>query len=145
MLRKPEISSGRVGLWCAPLPYLYLFIVVRVKGKSSSRENKSLVYINLHSTVAQKCHGNFNLFTAVYFNFTHGNFNCGNFTFTHGNFNLFTAILITAISILLTAISIYSRQCRNFTQGNFNFFFVNAHGICGRLVGERGFREVGLF
>ena len=62
------------------------------------------------STVAQKCHGNFN--------------------FTHGNFNLLTAIstlltaisiLLTAISILLTAISIYSRQFRSFTQGNFNF------------------------
>ena len=62
------------------LPYLYLFIVARVKGKSSSRENKSLVYMNLHSTVAQKCHGNFNLFTAIsiyswQFQFTHGNFN----------------------------------------------------------------------
>ena len=62
------------------------------------------------STVAQKCHGNFN--------------------FTHGNFNLLTAIstlltaisiLLTAISILLTAISIYSRQFRSFTHGNFNF------------------------
>ena len=62
------------------------------------------------STVAQKCHGNFN--------------------FTHGNFNLLTAIstlltaisiLLTGISILLTAISIYSRQFRSFTQGNFNF------------------------
>ena len=54
------------------------------------------------STVAQKCHGNFNL--------THGNFNLltaisiqfesRQFQFTHGNFN----------SIWLTAMSIYSRQ-----------------------------------
>ena len=116
MLRKLEISSGRVGLSCAPLPYLYLCIVTRVKGKSFSRENKSLVYVNLHSTVAQKCHDNFN--------FVHGNFN-----FTHGNFNLFTAISIYSRQFqfahgnfnLFTGISIYSRQ--------FQFFNGNAHGI----------------
>ena len=75
------------------------------------------------STVAQKCHSNFNFLTAIsicsgQFQFAHGNFNlfreisiCSRqFQFTHGNFNL------------LTAISIYSRQFRNFTQGNFNFF-----------------------
>ena len=115
MLRKLEISSGRVGLSCAPLPYLCLCIVTRVKGKSFSRENESLVYVNLHSTVAQKCHDNFN--------FVHGNFN-----FTHGNFNLFTAISIYSRQFqfthgnfnLLTAISTYSRQFQ-FTQGNFNF------------------------
>ena len=80
-------------------------------------------------------HGNFNLLTAIsicswQFQFAHGNFNlptaisiCSRqFQFTHGNFNLLTAILITAISILHTAISIYSRQFHNFTQGNFNFF-----------------------
>ena len=68
------------------------------------------------STVAQKCHGNFNLLTAIsicsrQFQFVHGNFNllkaisiCSQqlqqqFHFAHGNFNL------------LTAISIFSRQC----------------------------------
>ena len=49
------------------------------------------------TTVAQKCHGNFNLLTAI-------------------------SILLTTISILLTAISIYSRQFRDFTPGTFNFF-----------------------
>ena len=59
------------------------------------------------------------------------------FQFFHCKFILLTpiSILLTAISIcswqfqfvhgnfnLLTAISIYSRQFRNFTQGNFNFF-----------------------
>ena len=108
MLRKLEVTSGRVGLSCAPLPYLYLCIVARAKGKSFSRENKSLVYVNLHSTVAQKCHENFN--------FVHGNFN-----FTHSNFNLFTAFQFTHGNFnLLTAISTCSREFQ-FTHGNFNF------------------------
>ena len=72
-------------------------------------------------------YGNFNLFTAVSIS-VHGNFNFSSrqFNFTHGNFNLLTAILITAISILLTAISIYSRQ---FYSRHFQFFLGNAHGI----------------
>ena len=54
----------------------------------------------LISTVAQKCHGNFNLLMAIS--------NCSRqFQFTHGNFNL------------LMAISIYSRQF-HFTHRNFN-------------------------
>ena len=55
------------------------------------------------STVAQKCHGNFN--------------------FTHGNFNLLTAIstLLTAISILLMAISICSRQFQFYSR-QFQFY-----------------------
>ena len=62
------------------------------------------------STVAQKCHGNFN--------------------FTHGNFNLLTAIstlltaisiLLTAISILLMAISICSRQFQLYSR-QFQFY-----------------------
>ena len=74
------------------------------------------------STVAQKCHGNFN--------FVHGNFNfrtailisprqfqlrSRQFQFHHGNFN-FT----TAISTSFTAISTSSRQFQ-FHHGNFNF------------------------
>ena len=75
------------------------------------------------STVAQKCHGNFN--------------------FTHGNFNLLTAIstlltaisiLLPGISILLTAISIYSRQFRSFTQGNFNFTHGNFNFFTATLT-----------
>ena len=49
--------------------------------------------------------------------------------FVHGNFNLLTAILITAISILLTAISIYSRQFLQFYSRQFQFFHDNARGI----------------
>ena len=53
-------------------------------------------------TVVQKCHGNFNLLTAIS--------TCSReFQFVHGNFNL------------LTAISTCSRQ--------FQFFHSNAHGI----------------
>ena len=63
-------------------------------------------------TVAQKCHGNFNLLTAVsicsrQFQFAHGSFN-----YTHGNFTL-----LTAISTLLTALQVhrelvhFSAQC----------------------------------
>ena len=77
---------------------------------------------NLEGTVAQKCHGNFNLFTAISI--------CSRqFQFVHGNFNLFTAI-----STLLTAISTCSRQFQ-FAHGHFNLltaisiFNSNAHGI----------------
>ena len=81
------------------------------------------------STVAQKCHGNFN-FVHGNFNFVHGNFNfitaisisprqfqlrSRQFQFHHGNFN-FT----TAISTSFTAISTSSRQFQ-FHHGNFNF------------------------
>ena len=71
--------------------------------------------------MAQKCHGNFNLFTAISILLKAISICSRQFQFTHGNFNLFTAISfsltaisisLTAISILLTAISIY---------GNFNF------------------------
>ena len=76
--------------------------------------------------MAQKCHGNFSLLTAIsicsqQFQFAHGNFSlltaisiCSRqFQFAHGNFNL------------LTAISIYPRQFQfcswqfQFTHGNF--------------------------
>ena len=68
-----------------------------------------------YSRQFQFAHDNFNLFRAISI--------CSRqFQFTQGNFNLLTAILITAISILLTAISIYSRQFRNFTQGNLNIW-----------------------
>ena len=59
------------------------------------------------STVAQKCHGNFNLLTAISI--------CSRqFQFAHGSFNLLTAVsisltaffnLLTAVSISLTAVS----------------------------------------
>ena len=76
-----------------------------VWGKNSSNMKR----FNRHSiyTVAQKCHGNFNLLTATsicsrQFQFLHGNFNlltaismCSRqFQFIPGNFNLFTAISI---------------------------------------------------
>ena len=77
------------------------------------------------STVAQKCHSNFNFLTAIsvfsgQFQFAHGNFNlfreisiCSRqFQFTHGNFNLLTAISVN----LLRAISQF------YSEGNFNFF-----------------------
>ena len=70
-------------------------------------------------TVAQKCHGNFSLLTAISI--------CSRqFQFVHGNFNLLTAISIYSrqfqfylrrfqftdgnFAILLTALSIFSRQ-----------------------------------
>ena len=79
-------------------------------------------------TVAQKCHGNFNLLTAIAILLTailicsrQFQFYSRQFQFALCNFNL------------LTAISIYPRQFQfahgsfnysnfNFTQGNFNFF-----------------------
>ena len=74
-------------------------------------------------TVAQKCDGNLNLFTAIsicsrQFQFTHGNFNFtySNFNFTQGNFN-FTQGNFNS----LTAISTYSRQFQ-LVHGNFNLF-----------------------
>ena len=75
------------------------------------------------STVAQKCHSNFNFLTAIsicsgQFQFAYGNFNlfreisiCSRqFQFTHGNFNL------------LKAISIYSGRFRNFTPKAISIF-----------------------
>ena len=64
------------------------------------------------STVAQKCHGNFN--------------------FTHGNFNFFTAISIYSRQFKFTlawAISTCSRQFQH-TQGNFNL--LTAISTCPR-------------
>ena len=65
-------------------------------GKTRSVENRSV-----ENTVAQKCHGNFNLLTAI-------SIYSRLFQFTHDNSNLLTAISIShkAISTLLTAISI---------------------------------------
>ena len=102
--------------------------------------------MTVKTTVAQKCHGNFNLFTAIsdsltaisisltaisicsrQFQFAHGNFN-----FTHGNFNLFTAI-----SICPRQFQFHSRQfqfhSRQFqlAHGNFNLF--TAISTCFRL------------
>ena len=63
----------------------------------------------LISTVAQKCHGNFNLLMAIsicwwQFQFTHGNFNYSRqFHFTHSNFNLLTAIFRFAHHLSTTA------------------------------------------
>ena len=87
--------------------------------------------------VAQKCHGNFNLLTAIsicsrQFQFAHGNFNlltaisiCSRqFQFAHGNFSL------------LTAISVCSRQFQ-FAHGNFSLH--TAISICSFLtaIGHR--------
>ena len=106
--------------------------------------------------MAQKCHGNFNLFTAISVLLTEISicsrqfqFYSRQFQFAHGNFNLLTAISICSRQFqfthsnfnLLTAISIYSRQFQ-LVHGNFNlltaisiysrqfqFFNSNAHGI----------------
>ena len=105
--------------------------------------------------MAQKCHGNFNLLTAIstcsrQFQLAHGNFDlltaistCSRqFQLAHGNFNLFTAISTCSRQFqfahgnfnLFTAISICSRQFQ-LVHGNFNFptqfqfFHSNAHGI----------------
>ena len=52
----------------------------------------------------------------------------------HGNFNL-----LTAISILLTAISIYSRQFQ-FTHGNFNFTYGNFNLLAAIPIYSRQFQ-----
>ena len=66
------------------------------------------LHVELNSTVAQKCHGNFNLTTAFSISLTAISIWSRQFQFDHGNFNLVTAIStsLTAISISLTAISI---------------------------------------
>ena len=93
--------------------------------------------------MAQKCHGNFNLFPAIsiysrqfqfywqQFQFCSPRFqfNQGNFNFTHDNFNLFAAISTYSNFNLLTAISTYSRQFQ-FVHGNFNL--LTAISICSR-------------
>ena len=70
--------------------------------------------MNLHSTVAQKCHGNFNLFTAIsiyswQFQFTHGNFNycllCLCLTAQHLKMLQFQSLtLIQALKLLLSLV-----------------------------------------
>ena len=86
------------------------------------------------STVAQKCHGNFNLLTAIsicsrQFQFAHGSFN-----FAHGNFNL------------LTAVSICSRQFQfahgsfNFAHGSFNFTHGNFNLLTAVSIRSRQFQ-----
>ena len=71
----------------------------------------------LYTTVAQNCHGNFNLLTAIS--------NCSRqFQIAHGSFNL-----LTAVSISLTAILICSRQFQ-FAHGSFNL--LTAVSICSR-------------
>ena len=69
------------------------------------------------STVAQKCHSNFNFLTAI-------SICSGQFQFAHGNFNLFREISICSRQFqfahgdfnLLRAISQF------YSEGNFNFF-----------------------
>ena len=78
-------------------------------------------------TASSKCHGNFNLLTAIsiylrLFQFTYGNFN-----FIHGNFNL------------LTAISIYLRLFQ-FTYGNFNFIYGNFNLLTAISIYSRQFQ-----
>ena len=97
----------------------------------------------LISTVAQKCHGNFNLLTTISISLTATSicsrqfqFHSRQFQHTHGNFNLFTAISIYSRHFqfvhgnfnLLTAISICSRQFQFYSR-HFQFFHGNAHGI----------------
>ena len=94
------------------------------------------------STVALKCHGNFNFITAISISPRQFQFHHGNFNFVHGNFNFVTAVSIsprqfqlrsrqfqlchgnfnftTAISTLFTAISTSPRQFQ-FHHDNFNF------------------------
>ena len=66
-------------------------------------------------TVAQKCHGNFNLFTAISIYSRQFQFYSQQFQFAHDNFNL-----LTAISTLLTAISIFFPATR-LAHGIFRF------------------------
>ena len=66
-------------------------------------------------TVAQKCHGNFNLFTAISIYSRQFQFYSQQFQFAHDNFNL-----LTEISILLTAISIFFTATR-LAHGIFRF------------------------
>ena len=98
----------------------------------------------MYNTVAQKCHGNFNLLTQ--FQFAHGSFNlhtavsiCSRqfpfgsrqfqfrprqFQFAHGSFNL-----LTAVSICSQQFQFRSRQFQ-FAHGNFNL--PTAVSICSR-------------
>ena len=88
-------------------------------------------------TVAQNCHGNFNLFkaisiilTAISIILTAISICSRQFQFAHGNFNLLTAISTCSDNFsLLTAISIYSRQFQ-LVHGNFNL--LSAISICSR-------------
>ena len=86
-------------------------------------------FLMLISTVAQKCHGNFNFITAISTLFTaisisprQFQLRSRQFHFHHGNFNL-----TTAISISPRQFQLRSRQFQfhhgnfNFVHGNFNF------------------------
>ena len=60
--------------------------------KSVSTPKFEAVKINSKLSVAQKCHGNINLFTAISILLTRQfQFYSRQFQFTHGNFNFFTA------------------------------------------------------
>ena len=82
-------------------------------------------------TVAQKCHGNFNLLTAVSICSRQFQFRSRQFQFAHGSFNL-----LTAVSICSRQFQFRSRQFQ-FTHGSFNFAHGNfnlptAVSICSR-------------
>ena len=83
---------------------------INIDGLPDYWMNKSadLEETKFFSTVAQKCHGNFNFITAI-------SISPRQFQLCHGSFN-FT----TAISTSFTAISTLSRQFQ-FHHGNFNF------------------------
>ena len=95
-----------------PLYWLWTSSLTRVAGYvvTSFIIPENIVLNMQDSTVAQKCHSNFNLLTAI-------SICSGQFRFAHGNFNF------------LTAISTCSRQF-HFAHGNFNFLTANnAHGV----------------
>ena len=118
--RLPGGSVALVGQWQERIK----LSCQRLNRRFQRKQETSLTVSFSHRkrTVAQKCHDNSILLTAIsicsrQFQFTHGNCN-----FTHGNFNLFTAILVHSRQFqlyLLTASSIYSRQFQ-FVHGNFN-------------------------
>ena len=106
------LGEGSILLFIIPM---LCHFTINIKSRECAKYEAVII------TVAQKCHGNFNLLTAIstcsrQFQFVHGNFNlftaisiCSRrFQFAHANFNLFTAI------------SICSRQLQ-FVHGNFNF------------------------
>ena len=116
--RLPGGSAALVGQWQERIK----LSCQRLNRRFQRKQETSLTVSFSHRkrTVAQKCHDNSILLTAIcsrQFQFTHGNFN-----FTHGNFNLFTAISVHSRQFqlyLLTASSIYSRQFQ-LVHGNFN-------------------------
>ena len=64
----------------------------------------------LHITVAQKCHGNLNLLTAISILLTAISICSRQFQFAHGNFNLFTVISICSRQFQFTQTRQRSRQ-----------------------------------